>query len=76
MKKPEKKEDEEKSQEQDIQKVITDSHLMSGGIEHRLVNQVFNKKTLKVIDDLSLVAGEQIQGQNSHNKVSEDDKLV
>lgn len=56
--------------------MITDSHLLSGGIEHRLAYQVFNKKTLKVIDDLSLVVGEQNQGPNSHNKESEDDKLV
>lgn len=56
--------------------MITDSHLMSGGIEYRLVGQVFNKDTLQVINDLSAVIGEKPIAIANEKTVSEDDKFI
>jgi hypothetical protein len=49
---------------------------MSGGIEHRFIEQVFNKSALEIIEDLSSVTGEKHQDIKNKSPVSEDDKLV
>ena len=56
--------------------MIIDSHLMSGGVEYRLVGQVFNKDTVQVINDLSEVIGEKPITFSTEKNVSEDDKLI
>ena len=56
--------------------MIIDSHLMSGGVEYRLVGQVFNKDTVQVINDLSEVIGEKPITFLTEKNVSEDDKLI
>jgi hypothetical protein len=49
---------------------------MSGGVEYRLVGQVFNKDTVQVINDLSEVIGEKPITFSTEKNVSEDDKLI
>ncbi len=56
--------------------MMIDSHLMSGGVEYRLVGQVFNKDTVQVINDLSAVIGEKPISFANEKNVSEDDKLI
>jgi len=56
--------------------MMIDSHLMSGGVEYRLVGQVFNKDTVQVINDLSAVIGEKPILFSNEKNVSEDDKLI
>ena len=56
--------------------MMIDSHLMSGGVEYRLVGQVFNKDTVQVINDLSEVIGEKPITFSTEKNVSEDDKLI
>ncbi len=56
--------------------MMIDSHLMSGGVEYRLVGQVFNKDTVQVINDLSAVIGEKPISFSNEKNVSEDDKLI
>ena len=56
--------------------MMIDSHLMSGGVEYRLVGQVFNKDTVQVINDLSAVIGEKPITFSTEKNVSEDDKLI
>ena len=55
---------------------MIDSHLMSGGVEYRLVGKVFNKETVEVINDLSAVIGEKPISIFSEKNISEDDKLI
>jgi hypothetical protein len=54
--------------------VIT-SNLISGGIENRLIGQVFSKETLNVIHDLAVVTGEKIK-EGAAEAISEDDRLI
>jgi hypothetical protein len=59
-----------------MQQMMIDSHLMSGGVEYRLVGQVFNKETVQVINDLSTVIGEKPISFSNEKNVSEDDKII
>ena len=59
-----------------MQQMMIDSHLMSGGVEYRLVCKVFNKETVEAINDLSGVIGEKPISIFSEKNISEDEKLI
>ena len=76
IKKTQKQEGAESDGLDEMQQMMIDSHLMSGGVEYRLVGQVFNKDTLNVINDLSAVIGEKPISIKNEKSESEDDKLI
>ena len=76
IKKTQKKEGAESDGNDEMQQMMIDSHLMSGGVEYRLVGKVFNKETVEVINDLSAVIGEKPISIFSEKNISEDDKLI
>jgi hypothetical protein len=59
----------------DISDMIIHSKLLSGGIEQRLVTQVFSKESLETIQSLHNVIGDK-KKSHFNGGVSEDDKLL
>ena len=67
-----KEEDKKVQKEKDIENMLLNSKLLSGGIDSRFIEEVFTKKSLEVISAYSLDKQEKVPS----NKTDEQFKLL